>query len=279
MPKKRNLLQFLQEEYFRTIEEASEAVKLGVVTLNGKTIKRPGIDFSEETDKIKVVGKGKLYVSRGGYKLLEALESFEVDVKNRICLDIGSSTGGFTDCLLQRGAQLVYAIDTGYGQLAWKLRTDPKVKCLERTNVRYLLPETLYAFSEAPQASLAVIDVSFISVITLIPSIQRLLNREKGELVILMKPQFEAGKNDVARGGLIRNPNVHIAVLTSFIEGAYRAGLEIRKIKHSPILGASGNLEFLLHGFLPTAGVKQHPNLPDWVEKVVGFAYAEFGLQ
>ncbi|MDJ0625457.1 MAG: TlyA family RNA methyltransferase [Candidatus Caenarcaniphilales bacterium] len=277
---KKQLVEFLVDNYFKEENEALTAVKLGVVYVNGKLIKRPGIIVDEESDKVKVVGEGKIFVSRGGYKLQEALKVFGLSLNDRVCLDIGTSTGGFSDCMLQYGAKSVFAIDTGYGQLDWKIRTDERVTTVERMNVRYLLPERLYGNSEFSKATFAAIDVSFISVIKIIPSIQNLLaGPDKSELAILVKPQFEAGKNQVGRGGLIKNPTIHLEILSHFVSSCYRAGLDIRKIIHSPLLGASGNLEFLAYATWPKAGPNINPQLNDWLSKIIDIAYAHHGLK
>lgn len=277
---KRPLVEFLTEHFFDSENKALSAVKLGIVYLNEKLVKRPGIIIDEDTDKIKVVGGGKIFVSRGGYKLQKALQLFEINVDDRICLDIGASTGGFTDCMLQSGASKVYAIDTGYGQIDWKLRTDPRVNLVERMNVRYLLPERLYANTELTKATFAAIDVSFISAIKVLPSVQGLLmGPDKSEFVILIKPQFEAGKNQVAKGGLIKNPQIHLEILMEFVSSCYRAGLEIKKITHSPILGASGNLEFVAYATWPKAGPRINLQLNDWLSKILELAYTELGLK
>lgn len=272
----KSLIEFLVDNFFDTPELAAQAVKLGVVSINDRLIKRHGITVNEETDKVKVVGDGKIFVSRGGYKLLEGIKVFGVDPKDKVCLDIGASTGGFTDCLLQYGAKEIYAIDTAYGQFDWKLRGNPKVHCIERMNVRYLLPDKVYATPETPKATLCVIDVSFISVIKLIPSIQHLLTGpDRSEFIILIKPQFEAGKNQVGRGGLIKNPSIHLDILYEFVSNAYRVGLDIKKVKHSPLLGASGNLEFIAYATLPKAGPLVNPMLKDWLSKIIEIAYTE----
>jgi 23S rRNA (cytidine1920-2'-O)/16S rRNA (cytidine1409-2'-O)-methyltransferase len=278
---KKPLTEYLAEHYFDTVYNAEQAVKLGIVHVNGKLVKRPGIDFDEASDEIKVVGGGAIYVSRGGYKLQEAIKAFGIDVKDRVCLDIGSSTGGFSDCMLQFGAGKVYAIDTGYGQLDWKVRTNPKVEVVERMNVRYLLPERLYGVVDSPdKATFAAIDVSFISAIKVIPSVQSLLaGPDKSEMAILIKPQFEAGKNQVGRSGLVRNPSIHFEILHDFILNAYRNGLEIKKLTHSPLLGATGNLEFLAHAKWPKAGVTVNPQLKDWLSKITQVAYLEHKLE
>lgn len=279
MAKEQNLIEFLVENYFQNEAEAQEAVKLGVVSVNNKLIKRPGITVCPAQDKIKVIGNSKIFVSRGGYKLQRALELFGLDVKERICLDIGSSTGGFTDCLLQYGASEVYSIDTGYGQLAWKLRKDPRVHCMERTNVRYLLPEKLYTDENKPKASFVAIDVSFISAIKLLPPIQNLTKGpDETEFAILIKPQFEAGKNKVGKGGLVRNPEIHFEILNEFCHSMFRTGLDLKGLTHSPLLGASGNLEFLAHAVWTRRGYSLNPNLENWLKDVIKIAYTELHL-
>jgi 23S rRNA (cytidine1920-2'-O)/16S rRNA (cytidine1409-2'-O)-methyltransferase len=276
---KRQLLDFLAENYYKSADQAAQAVKLGVVFLNDRLVKRPGIIVNEESDRVKVVGDGKIFVSRGGYKLQEAIKVFGLNLKDRVCLDIGSSTGGFTDCMLQYGAKEIYAIDTGYGQLDWKLRTNPAVHCIERMNVRYLLPERLYPALDAPKATFAAIDVSFISVVKIIGSIQGLMaGPDRSEFAILIKPQFEAGKNQVGRGGVVRNPQIHLEILSQFVTSCYRAGLDIKKVTHSPILGASGNVEFLAWATWPKAGPRINPLLDGWLKKIIEIAYEDLRL-
>jgi 23S rRNA (cytidine1920-2'-O)/16S rRNA (cytidine1409-2'-O)-methyltransferase len=276
---KRPLVDYLTENFFKTVDEAENAVKLGIVFVNGKLVKRPGIIVDEEIDKIKVIGEGKLFVGRGGYKLQEALKVFDINLQHKTCLDIGASTGGFTDCMIQYGAEEVYAIDTGYGQLDWKLRTNPKVHPIERMNVRYLLPERLYPSLESPRATFAAIDVSFISVIKILPNVQGLLmGPDKSDLMILIKPQFEAGKNQIGRGGLVRNPGIHLDILHEFVSSAYRAGIDIKRITHSPLLGATGNLEFIAYATWPKAGPTINPLLKDWLKKIVDISYEELKL-
>jgi len=291
-PKKRDkisLIEYLLENYFDTEEQAKTAVKLQIVYLNKKIVKRIGISINKVSDQITVVGEGILFVSRGGYKLKEAIDSFGVKVEKRICLDIGSSTGGFTDCLLQSGAGFIYAVDTGYGQLAWEIRKNPKVKCLERMNVRYLLPERLYGSEsqETKRADLAVIDVSFISVLKVLPSVQNLVSGKGSEFIILMKPQFEAGKDQVARGGVIRNKELHQAILLKFLINCFRTGLVLKKISYSPLLGVSGNLEFLVFASWSRQNTEQAIvqkkqesliNLKEWSQRVVELAYSRFAI-
>lgn len=279
---KQPLIKYLIENYYKDEDEVKKAVKLGIVSVNSKLVKRPGIDIIPDEDKVEVVGDSYLFVSRGGYKLQKALKLFEISPKDKICLDVGSSTGGFTDCLLQYGAELVYAVDTGYNQLDWSLRKHAQVRCHEKTNIRYLLPDKLYTREELDQnqkASLVVVDVSFISVLKLIPSIQRLaVGPEKTDLIVLIKPQFEAGKDNVGRGGIVKNPSIHFEILHEFIHGCFRAGLDLENISYSPILGGAGNLEFIAHLTWPEKGRKFRPNLEEYLQKTVDIAYEDLGL-
>jgi len=184
------------------------------------------------------------YVSRGGQKLEKALDFFNVSIENKVCLDSGASTGGFTDCLLKRGAKLVYAIDVGYGQLAWSLRTDKRVLTMERTNIRYVTPDMLEIIPE-----LAVIDVSFISLALVLPVIRNLLT-DPADAICLIKPQFEAGKGKVGKKGVVRDPDIHKEVLDKFIENAEKSGFSVKGLTYSPVKGPKGNIEYL--GWLVT---------------------------
>jgi 23S rRNA (cytidine1920-2'-O)/16S rRNA (cytidine1409-2'-O)-methyltransferase len=191
--------------------------------------------------KIEVLDQGKTYVSRGGTKLASALDSFAVDVAHLVIMDVGTSTGGFTDCLLQRGAEKVYAIDVGYGQLAWQLRQDPRVIVLERCNVRYLSSE------QVPElVDLAVIDVSFISLTKVIPKVLEFV-KEGGQLVALIKPQFEVERGQVGKGGVVRDPELHRQVVTKIERFCKSQGLESRGVQESSLLGPKGNREFFIH--------------------------------
>ncbi|MCL2425458.1 MAG: TlyA family RNA methyltransferase [Oscillospiraceae bacterium] len=186
------------------------------------------------------------YVSRGGQKLEKALNFFDISPKDKVCIDCGASTGGFTDCLLKRGAQLVYAVDVGYGQLAWSLRTDERVVVMERTNIRYVTPDMI---DKAPE--LAVIDVSFISLALVLPVVRKLMT-ENCQTVCLIKPQFEAGKGKVGKKGIVRDPEVHKEVLDAFIVNAENSGFIVESITHSPVKGPKGNIEYL--GLLSSYG-------------------------
>jgi 23S rRNA (cytidine1920-2'-O)/16S rRNA (cytidine1409-2'-O)-methyltransferase len=223
-----------------TREKARRAVMAGQVVVDGVPETKPGT-FVKSTSEIELRPlKGKrVYVSRGGEKLIKALEIFEIDVRDKVVMDIGASTGGFTDCLLQHGAGRVYAIDVGYGQLAWELRKNPKVVVLERTNVRYLEPWRI-----PEPVDFITVDVSFISVVKFIENLLTFL-KDDGGLVILIKPQFEAGREEVQKGGVVRDSDVHIATiqrLVGFLEGI---GLEVKGLTYSPITGPAGNIEFL----------------------------------
>jgi len=186
------------------------------------------------------------FVSRGGQKLEKALNFFNVSPKDKICIDCGASTGGFTDCLLKKGAKLVYAVDVGYGQLAWTLRTDDRVVVMERTNIRYVTPDML---DKAPE--LAVIDVSFISLAIVLPVVRKLLT-DTCQAICLIKPQFEAGRGKVGKKGVVRDPETHKEVLDAFIENAKKAGFRVDSITYSPVKGPKGNIEYL--GLLSSTG-------------------------
>lgn len=219
-------------------EQARRLIMAGEVFVNDTIYDKPG---QSVPDSVAVRVRSPLpYVSRGGLKLAAALDEFQLDVRGKIAMDVGASTGGFTDCLLQRGAAQVYAIDVGYGQLAWKLRSDPRVIVMERTNIRYLT-----ALPDGVQAELAVIDASFISLTLVLPPTLQLMHKE-ADLVILIKPQFEAGKEQVGKGGVVRDPAVHRHVLETILHFAQQQGLAITGLHPSPLLGPAGNIEFLL---------------------------------
>lgn len=222
-------------------EKASSQVMSGIVYVNGIKVDKPGTRFPEESN-IEIRGNALPYVSRGGLKIEKAFREFNIEVKDKVALDIGASTGGFTDCMLQNGAAKIYAIDVGYGQLAWKLRTDIRVVCMERTNIRYVTPEDI-----DESADFASIDVSFISLTKVLPAVIQLLN-EGGELVCLVKPQFEAGRDKVGKKGVVRDKDVHIQVLEKIITFCCNEiALSILGLGYSPIKGPEGNIEYLLY--------------------------------
>lgn len=228
---------------------AQAVIMSGEVYVNGQKSDKPGTPTDVEAE-IEVRGNACPYVSRGGLKLEKALRDFGVDPTGLTCLDSGASTGGFTDCLLQNGAKQVFAIDVGYGQLAWSIRTDPRVVCMERTNIRYVTPEQL-----GTPVQLAVIDVSFISLRIVLPAVKALLSAD-GRIVCLIKPQFEAGKENVGKKGVVRDPAVHQAVLNSFLQLADELQMTVRNLTFSPVKGPEGNIEFLGHlSMLPEGAV------------------------
>lgn len=230
----------LEKGLVKSREEAQGLILAGRVMVNEETVNRPGQGLSHES-AIKILGDHCPYVSRGGLKLQEALVAFQIVVENKIALDVGASTGGFTDCLLQRGARKVYAVDVGYGQLAWKLRNDPRVILLEKTNIRYLRPEDLPG-----KVDLATIDVSFISLVLVLPAIKNLLH-SPGQILALIKPQFEVGKGEVGKGGVVKDQNKHQEVIQKIT--AYAEGLALvpQGVIQSPLKGPKGNLEYFIY--------------------------------
>jgi 23S rRNA (cytidine1920-2'-O)/16S rRNA (cytidine1409-2'-O)-methyltransferase len=239
--KKRLDVLLTERLYAETRTKAQAIIMSGNVYVNGQKADKPGMSF-EETVDIEVRGAVCPYVSRGGLKLEKALRDFGVDVTGYVCSDSGASTGGFTDCLLQQGASKVFAIDVGYGQLDWKIRSDPRVVVMERTNVRYVTPEQL-----GEPLDLSVIDVSFISLSIVLPVIKTFLKPESGQVLCLIKPQFEAGKEKVGKKGVVREPETHKEVLDNFVALADKLGFTILGLTFSPVKGPEGNIEFLGH--------------------------------
>ncbi|MBR1943746.1 TlyA family RNA methyltransferase [bacterium] len=230
--------------YFENKSKAAAAILAGDVLINDERITKAGYQIGIEKEyDIRV--KSMPYVSRGGFKLEKALKTFDVNVKDRICLDAGASTGGFTDCLLQNGAKFVYAVDVGYGQLDWKIRSDERVKTIEKTNLKICSKEDIYSENE-PLANLLVCDVSFISLEKVLPNFKKLLADEQ-ELICLIKPQFEAGKELVEKGGVIRNKNTHYLVIEQVMLCAKSLNYNVLNLTHSAIKGPCGNIEYLIH--------------------------------
>ena len=221
-------------------EKAKATIMSGLVFVDGQRVDKPGTPVHADAD-IEVRGAACPYVSRGGLKLEKALADFGVDPTGLVCSDSGASTGGFTDCLLQKGAKKVFAIDVGYGQLAWSVRNDPRVVVMERTNIRHVTPEQI-----GEPLDLSVVDVSFISLSIVLPAISALL-RPNGQVVCLIKPQFEAGREKVGKKGVVRDPAVHEEVLRRFIETAHSLGFSVANLTYSPVKGPEGNIEFLGH--------------------------------
>ena len=240
-------------------QKAQALIMAGEVYVNGQKETKAGAPVKEE-DALEVRGKALPYVSRGGLKLEKAMQVWPIDLKGAVCADIGASTGGFTDCMLQNGARLVYAVDVGYNQLDWRLRTHPQVVCMERTNARYLtaeqIPEPLDFFS---------VDVSFISLSLILPALRPLI-REGGQAVCLVKRQFEAGKEKVGKHGVVRDPAVHLEVLERFLDHAAQSDFSVKDITFSPIKGPEGNIEYL--GYLQAGPCPAEPvDLPALVER------------
>lgn len=241
MEKERLDILLYERGFFDTREKAKRAIMAGIVYSNEERLDKPGVKVPINIE-ISIKGKQMPYVSRGGYKLEKALKEFNVSVKDKVMIDIGSSTGGFTDCALQHGAKYSYAVDVGYNQLAWKLRNDDRVIVMERTNFRYLTPDDLQC--DFPQ--FATIDVSFISLKLILPPLKNLL-LPGSDIVALVKPQFEAGKEMVGKKGIVRDPKVHVLVVNEIIQFALQEGFDCYNLSYSPITGGDGNIEFLLH--------------------------------
>lgn len=238
--KKRLDVLLTEQGYADTRSKAQAIIMSGMVYVGGQKADKPGVSY-EETAQIEVRGATCPYVSRGGLKLEKALRDFGVKPDGFVCSDSGASTGGFTDCLLQQGASKVFAIDVGYGQLDWRIRSDPRVVVMERTNIRYVTPEDL-----GEPLDLSVIDVSFISLKIVLPTIKTLL-KPTGQVLCLIKPQFEAGKDKVGKKGVVREPQTHKEVLDNFVSLAKELQFRILGLTFSPVKGPEGNIEFLGH--------------------------------
>lgn len=239
--KKRLDLLLVEKSLAPSREKAKTMIMEGIVFVNGQRGDKAGDTFDEETAVLEVRGNTLPYVSRGGLKLQKALEVFPVTPEGKICMDIGASTGGFTDCMLQNGAAKVYAVDVGYGQFAWKLRQDSRVVCMEKTNVRYLTTE------EVPdRIAFASADVSFISLTKILPPV-RLLLSDQAEMVCLIKPQFEAGREKVGKKGVVREPKIHEEVIQRILSFVSENGFSALGLTFSPIKGPEGNIEYLLY--------------------------------
>lgn len=258
MAKKRLDVLLFEKGLCPSRERAKTAIMEGIVYIAGQKAGKAG-DMVDENAELEVRGNENAFVSRGGKKIEKALNYFNIDPTDLVVMDVGASTGGFTDCLLRRGARKVYSIDVGYGQLAWSLRQDPHVKCMERTNIRYVTPDML---EETP--SFCVIDVSFISLKLVLPVVSSLLT-EDGHVANLIKPQFEAGKGRVGKKGVVREPEIHLEVLQNYVENAHAAGFKVLDVTFSPIKGPEGNIEFL--GYLAKQGEEHIPDLAEVVRQ------------
>lgn len=262
--KQRLDVRLAEEGHYPSREKARVAVMAGLIFVDGERSDKPGTMVKPESN-IEIRGNSLIYVSRGGLKLEKAIKSFGLDLNNRVVLDVGASTGGFTDCALRHGARLVYAVDVGYGQLAWQLRNDNRVVVLERTNIRYLTKESL---TETPD--FATIDVAFISLSKVLPRVGELL-AEEAEGVALVKPQFEAGREKVGKKGVVRDPAVHVQVLDNITALIAELGWLVGGLDYSPVTGPEGNIEFLI--YFKKTGRQCDYSTNDLVAK----AHADFG--
>lgn len=246
-------------------EKAKAIIMSGNVYVDGQKEDKAGSNFPAEA-VIEVRGNTLKYVSRGGLKLEKAMKNFDVTLAGKICMDVGSSTGGFTDCMLQNGAVKVYAVDVGHGQLAWKLRNDERVVCMEKTNIRYVTPEDV-----ADKINFSSIDVSFISLTKVLGPVKELL-ADDGQIVCLIKPQFEAGREKVGKHGVVRDSAVHLEVIEKVIDFAISIGFEVLNLEFSPVKGPEGNIEYLLHLQKHTEG--SYTDVPFEAAQVVEKAHA-----
>ena len=231
--------------FFETKSKAQAAIMAGDVKVDGITITKAGFQLElKENTTFEI--KSMPFVSRGGFKLDKAIKTFNINLKDKICLDAGASTGGFTDCMLQNGAKKVYSVDVGYGQIAWKLRTDERVKVIEKTNIKNCNFSDIYSDGDE-KANFLTMDLSFISIKKVIKNILELADKENFEIVSLIKPQFEAGKEQVGKNGVVRDKTVHIAVIKDIMEYCKTINLYVNGLTFSPIKGPAGNIEYLIY--------------------------------
>lgn len=240
MEKERLDILLVKKGLFQSREKARSSIMAGIVYVNGNREDKPGSRF-DEVCEIEIKKNINPYVSRGGLKLEKAMAAFEIDLKGKIAMDVGASTGGFTDCMLKNGAARVFAVDVGYGQLAWELRNDERVMNMERTNIRYVKPENIPV-----PLDFASIDVSFISLKKVLPVVYELLNPH-GEVLCLIKPQFEAGREKVGKHGVVKSTEVHREVVEGIIDFSRQSGFSVKGLTYSPIKGPEGNIEYLLY--------------------------------
>lgn len=241
--KKRLDILLVEKNFFETRQKAQSAIMAGIVFVNGNKSEKAGTQTYIDSE-IEIKGNTCPYVSRGGLKLEKALNEFNIDIKDKICIDAGASSGGFTDCMLQHGASFVYAVDVGYGQIDWKLRNDDRVKVIERTNIRHLTPDILYETSDSQKASVCTIDLSFISVTKVLENIYNLMAEEKN-IILLIKPQFEAGRTQVPKTGVVKDKKVHFDVISTVFKHCTTINIFPANLTYSPIKGPSGNIEYL----------------------------------
>ncbi|MGE5704553.1 MAG: TlyA family RNA methyltransferase [Clostridia bacterium] len=269
MKKERLDVLLVEQGHYATREKAKAAVMAGLVMVAGERCDKAGTKFPLD---VAITVKGELhpYVSRGGLKLEKAIQVFGIDIQDKVMMDIGASTGGFTDCALQNGARKVYAIDVGYGQLAWSLRVDERVVVMERTNFRHLDPE---AFPHE-KPDVASIDVSFISLKLILPVLYRFL-KDAGDVLALVKPQFEAGRENVGKNGIVRDPKVHVGVLQNIVQFAQSIGFATKGIHYSPITGGEGNIEFLLHARKEASSTDDVTYWFEEIDRIVDLAHTQ----
>lgn len=249
-------------------EKAKALIMAGTVLVNGEREDKPGSVFPSDVE-ITLKGNPLKYVSRGGLKLEKAVEVFGIGLEGKVCMDAGASTGGFTDCMLQNGASRVYSVDVGYGQLDWKLRNDPRVVCMEKTNVRYMTPDMI-----PEKCDFASIDVSFISLLKIIPPVRDIL-KPAGTITALIKPQFEAGREKVGKKGVVRDPLVHMEVIEKVVLFSQSTGLFVKGLDYSPVKGPEGNIEYLLYLTQDAAEAAEGAAEKEYIKKIVTAAHDE----
>lgn len=249
--------------FFETKSRAQAAIMAGDVKVDGTVITKAGFQLEVKENTVFEI-KSMPFVSRGGFKLDKAIKYFNIDLTDKICLDAGASTGGFTDCMLQNGAKKVYSVDVGYGQIAWKLRTDNRVKVIEKVNVKNCSIEDVYSENEE-KAEFLTMDLSFISITKVIENVIKLANQNNFEIVSLIKPQFEAGKEQVGKNGVVREKEIHIEVIEKVIEYCKSLGLYVKDLTFSPIKGPAGNIEYLV--YLTNQHIENNISIEDVVLK------------
>ena len=257
----------VNQGYAQSREKAKAIIMAGNVYVNGQKEDKAGTMFDESKITLEVRGALLKYVSRGGLKLEKAMKSWDISLSGAVCMDIGASTGGFTDCMLQNGASKVYSVDVGHGQLAWKLRNDERVVCMEKTNFRYMVPEDI-----PDKLDFASVDVSFISLTKILVPARNLL-KDNGEMVCLIKPQFEAGRDKVGKKGVVRERSVHEEVVRKILDYADSIGFDILHLEFSPIKGPEGNIEYLIHIQKKPEKAKEKINWEDTIRQIVEKAH------
>ncbi|MGB3366087.1 MAG: TlyA family RNA methyltransferase [Acidaminobacteraceae bacterium] len=269
MAKQRLDTLLVEKGLFESREKAKRSIMAGLVYVDKQKLDKAGTMVKEEAD-IEVKGPAIKYVSRGGLKLEKAIENFGLNLDNAVCMDIGASTGGFTDCMLQNGATKVFSVDVGYGQLDWKLRNDERVVNMERTNIRYVTEEEI-----GESLDFASVDVSFISLSLVLPVARKLL-KDDGEIIFLIKPQFEAGREKVKKNGVVRDKSVHIDVVNKVLNIAGNLGFSLKNLTYSPIKGPKGNIEFLAYCTL--ADIDKEVDFDVESKNIVELAYKDLNI-